>query len=91
MDAPGNATPDGAVIAEAIQSLLAERADDATICPSETARVLERPGRPWRSLMDDVRTAAAQLAHDGLLSVMQGGRVVDPAAARGPIRLGRPR
>lgn len=91
MGDPGKATPDGAAIAEAIQSLLAERADDATICPSEVARALERPGHPWRSLMDDVRTAAAQLAHDGLLSVMQGGEVVDPAAARGPIRFGRAR
>ncbi len=78
-------------VAETIQALLTERAEDATICPSEVARALERPGIPWRSLMADVRAAAARLAHEGRLSVTQGGQVVDPATARGPIRLGRPR
>jgi len=85
---PGSARPDVAVIDAAIQSLLADRADDATLCPSEVARVLERPGVPWRSLMD-VRAAAARLVDEGQLLVMQGGQAVDPATARGPIRLRR--
>ncbi len=41
--------------------------------------------------MDDVRTAAARLVDEGRLSVTQGGQVVDPAKAHGPIRLGRRR
>ena len=89
MGDPGKAT-EGAAIAETIQSLLAERAVDATICPSEVARALKRPGVPWRSLMDDVRAVAARLVDEGRLSVTQGGQVVDPATARGPIRLRRP-
>ena len=90
MDDPGKAMPEGAAIAEAVLSMLAERADDATICPSEVARALERPGVPWRSMMDDVRAVAARLVDEDRLSVTQGGQVVDPATARGPIRLRRP-
>ncbi|MEL7349130.1 MAG: DUF3253 domain-containing protein [Pseudomonadota bacterium] len=74
--------------AAAILSLLAERQPEASICPSEAARRLDPTG--WRNRMAEVREAAARLAAAGRLVVTQGGSPVDPAAARGPIRLRRP-
>jgi hypothetical protein len=69
----------------AILELLSRRAPDATICPSEAARVVAPDD--WRPLMDPARDAAARLAAKGRLEVLQGGRKVDPEGARGPIRL----
>jgi hypothetical protein len=40
--------------------------------------------------MPSVRAAAAALADEGRIAVTQGGRKVDPRAARGPIRLAPP-
>lgn len=77
-------------LAAVIRTLLAERAEDASICPSEVARVAAGDG-PWRPLMPAVREAAARLATDGEVEVTQRGRTVDPATARGPIRIRRPR
>ena len=71
----------------AILALLDERAEGATICPSEVARAL---ADDWRPLMDEVRDAAAGLVTEGMVEVTQGGSVVDLASARGPIRLRRP-
>ena len=70
----------------AILALLDERAEGATICPSEVARALDSD---WRPLMDEVRSAAAGLVTEGKVEVTQGGEVVDLASARGPIRLRR--
>lgn len=72
----------------AITALLARRAPDSTICPSEAARAVDPDG--WRDLMDDARTAAGRLASAGRVRVLQHGSVVDPATARGPIRIGHP-
>ncbi len=58
-----------------------------TMCPSEVARALDP--EDWRPLMDEVRAAAARLVATGDIEVTQGGEVVDPATARGPIRLRR--
>ncbi len=69
----------------AILELLAQRARDATICPSEAARLVG--GDAWREHMEPVRDAARRLAARGIIEVTQGGQVVDAAAARGPIRL----
>ena len=69
----------------AILELLAQRDAGATICPSEAARAVARDD--WRPLMQPARDAASNLADRGRLEVVQGGRRVDPAAARGPIRL----
>ncbi|QEC47694.1 DUF3253 domain-containing protein [Baekduia soli] len=81
--------PDDRAIAAAIGDLLDRRAPGATICPSEAARALAGD-EGFRPLMDDVRRVAAALAADGELEVTQDGEAVDPAAARGPIRLRRP-
>jgi hypothetical protein len=76
-----------------ILELLAERGEGKTICPSEAARrVAELGGEPeqWRIWMGMARAAAASMANRGLLVVLQRGERVDPADARGAIRLGLP-
>ncbi|PBJ84100.1 S-adenosylmethionine tRNA ribosyltransferase [Lysobacteraceae bacterium NML93-0399] len=77
-------------IAAEIRTLLAARAPDASICPSEVARRLCASDH-WRDAMPDVRRVARALAADGLLRITQGDTVLDPAdnAAPGPIRLRR--
>lgn len=70
---------------EAAILALLEARDRGTICPSEAARRV-RPD-DWRPLMEPTRRAARRLAAEGRVEVVQGGRVVDPAAFRGPIRL----
>ncbi|RKH55652.1 DUF2256 and DUF3253 domain-containing protein [Corallococcus aberystwythensis] len=68
-----------------ILELLSQRAGGATICPSEVARATG--GEDWRASMEPVREAARRLVARGVLDIVQGGRVVDPSTARGPIRL----
>lgn len=72
----------------AIGRLLDARARGATICPSEAARAVDAAG--WEALMEPARRAARRLVAAGELEIVQGGRVVDPSTARGPIRLRRP-
>ena len=86
----GEPTVDAGEIARMIHELLAKRAADSTICPSDAARAL-RPEGDWRALMDPVRVVAADEVAAGRLEVRQHGEAIDPATAHGPIRLGRPR
>ena len=72
-----------------ILDLLDRRARDATICPSEAARHVAPEG--WRDLMEPARAAARRLVARGEIDIVQGGRVVDPSTAKGPIRLRRRR
>jgi hypothetical protein len=74
---------------QAIDALLDQRRPDASICPSEAARAVDTEG--WRDLMPAARAAAGRLAAGGTVEVTQGGVVVDVAAARGPVRIRRPR
>lgn len=69
-----------------ILDLLAARARSATICPSEVARA---ESEDWRPLMEPVRRAARRLVARGEVEILQGGRVVDPSGAKGPIRIRR--
>ena len=78
--------PDRAAAERAILDLRAEREPGRTICPSEAARVLGGDDG-FREHMDLVREAAAGLRSRGLIDVTQRGQPVDPASARGPIRL----
>lgn len=71
----------------AILAALAQRRPGATVCPSEVARACG--GEDWRALMEPVRTAARELEAEGELEVTQRGERVDPATARGAIRLRR--
>jgi hypothetical protein len=74
----------------AIRALLAARATDASICPSEAAR--EVGGEEgWRALMEPARAAARRLVASGEIEITQRGVRVDPSTARGPIRLRRVR
>lgn len=75
---------------EAIRTLLSQRADGATICPSDAARSVAA-GDDWRELMEPARRAARRLVASGEVEITQGGHVVDPASARGPIRIRRRR
>ncbi len=85
----------------AILELLAARDAAASICPSEAARrVAAAAGRAaagpgpraeddWQALMEPARRAARRLVERGEVLITQGGRVVDPSRARGPIRIRR--
>ena len=75
----------GRAIEEAILKLLADRAADATICPSEAARAVDADG--WREIMEATREAARRLVARGEVVLVQGGHVVDPSLATGPIRI----
>jgi hypothetical protein len=74
----------------AILDLLDARAPTSTICPSDAARAVGDPDG-WRDLMEPARQAARRLVATGEVQVTQGGEVVDPATARGPIRIRRSR
>ncbi len=89
-------TPADAALEDAIRALLAARARTATICPSEAARRVAGPGDGpagpgWRPLMEPARMAARRLVTRGEVEIVQGGRVVDPSTAKGPIRIRRAR
>jgi hypothetical protein len=79
--------PVDVALESAIRSLLSERARGATICPSEAARSVDPDG--WRELMEPARAAARRLVAAGEVEITQGGRVVDPSTAKGPIRVRR--
>lgn len=79
----------GDALEEALGGLLDARTPGASVCPSEAARAVSPDG--WRDLMDEARAAAARMVSRGEAEVTQGGRVVNPAGARGPIRVRRPR
>lgn len=70
-----------------ILSLLEKRAATATICPSDAARAVG--GDEWRELMEPARRAARRLVAAGQVEITQGGAVVDPSTAKGPIRIRR--
>lgn len=74
-------------LAATMRALLRHRRPQATICPSDAARVVG--GGTWRELMDQAREVAGGLAADGVLVVRQRGQDVDIATARGPVRLAR--
>ncbi|RYF11873.1 MAG: DUF2256 and DUF3253 domain-containing protein [Deltaproteobacteria bacterium] len=79
--------PDRA-LEETILSLLRARGAGKTICPSEAARAVFGETQGLQAeCMQRSRAAARRLCAQGRLVVTQGGHVVDPDRARGPIRL----
>lgn len=80
---------DDASIEATILELLAARSSTSSICPSDAARTVG--GDDWRDLMDDTRRVARRLVAEGRVQITQGGEVVDPDGARGPIRIRWPR
>ncbi len=73
----------------AIDSLLDSRARTSSTCPSEAARAVAP--QDWRPLMEPARRAARRMVARGDAEITQGGVVVDPSTAKGPIRIRRPR
>jgi hypothetical protein len=72
-----------------IIELLDTRAATSTMCPSDAARAVGDDD--WRDLMEPARRAARRLVADGVVDITQGGNVVDPSTAKGPIRIRRHR
>lgn len=69
----------------ALVDLLTRVVAGGTVCPSQAARAV-RPD-DWRPLMPAARSAARRLVTAGTAEVTQGGHVVDPSTAKGPIRV----
>lgn len=78
---------------DATLALLAARASDATICPSEVARLLgaatcsKAVGSDWRSKMPTVHAAVDQLVTDGKVRLSWKGQLL--SSRNGPYRIGR--
>lgn len=83
-------TATDAALEAAIIGLLDHRGAGATICPSEAARAVAGDDG-WTDLMEPARRAARRLMAQGRVDITQGGRVVDPSTAKGPIRIRRRR
>jgi hypothetical protein len=83
------ADPVDAQLEKAILEKLSARAGGASICPGEVAR--DVGGEQWRDLMERSRQAARRLVASGDVEITQGGSVVDPSTAKGPIRIRRVR
>jgi hypothetical protein len=95
-------TTTDADIAAAILALVAARGPDASICPSEAARVVAGSDGDWRARMADVRRIAHALAAEGRIEITQRGVPVGPGSKSGsasgrdapivgPVRLRLPR
>lgn len=80
--------PTDQALQAAIVQLLDQRSAGASICPSEAARAVAGDDG-WRELMETARRAARRLVAEGTVVITQGGRVVDPSTAKGPIRIRR--
>jgi hypothetical protein len=87
---------EAAALEAAILTLLAERGPTKTICPSEAAKLVAAasagttrtpPQAVWQPLMEPARAAARRLVAQGRIVITQRGHPVDPATAKGPIRL----
>src|SRR5437763_2662405 len=88
-----------AALEAAILQLLAERNADGgrtkTICPSEAAKLVagdprdksHAARRDWEALMEPARAAARRLATQGRIVITQHNCPVDPATAKGSLRL----
>ena len=73
--------------AEAILALLAERAEGATICPSEAARRLAGSQGDWRAEMERVHAATDALVEQGAIALSWKGETKQKR--RGPYRIAR--
>jgi hypothetical protein len=84
----------GNALEATILDLLARRDAGKTICISEAARAVHLQiqevgdeAEGWRDLMEPARRAARRLVDAGAVVITQGGEVVDPSTATGPIRV----
>jgi hypothetical protein len=84
-NAPDLPAIDLPAIEAAILALAGARGPHASIDPGDVARALG--AEAWRSLLGAVRRAAVGLAVSGRIEILRKGRTVEPADARGVIRL----
>lgn len=79
----------GGKVRSAVLALLARRAADSTICPSEVARSIAAAAgsTDWRSRMPEVHSAIDSLAADGLVRLSWKGESL--LARDGPYRISR--
>lgn len=93
-DDGGAAHDDLAHTGDLTLTLLAARAPEATVCPSEVARALAAVAdagtamADWRNAMPAVHAAVDQLLAKGLVRLSWKGQPI--AARTGPYRIGRP-
>ncbi len=90
----GGARDVDAALDSALVRLLDARPATSSVCPSEVARAVaggDADEAAWRALVEPARAAARRLVAAGGAEITQGGRVVDPSTAKGPIRVRRPR
>lgn len=85
-------TPDEAAcrarVGAALRSMLRTRDAEATVCPSDIARIVG--GVDWREAMDRVRSVVEDFRTSGAVEVRQRGEVVPiGSSSTGPIRVGR--
>lgn len=79
--------------ARAVASASTARATGPTEEPAEKSRGTAHQPKAankddaWRELMEPARRAARRLVAAGKVQITQGGAVVDPSTARGPIRI----
>lgn len=72
---------------EATLALLAARSENATVCPSEVARLIAGEDGAWREAMPQVHAAVDALVNEGAVQLSWKGR---PLAMRaGPYRIAR--
>ena len=70
---------------ETALTLLASRAADATVCPSEVARAIAPEA--WRAAMPSVHAAVDTLVEEGRVQLSWKGETL--AKRSGPYRIGR--
>jgi len=73
-----------------ILRLCRARGAGKTICPSEAARALAPDQTKWQALLPATRRVAADLARRGALATHRKGKLIEPPAMKGALRLGRP-
>jgi hypothetical protein len=76
-------------IEAAILTMTRAAGPDTSLCPSDVARALSAPApsEEWRSRLSAVRRAAVRLAEAGEIDILRKGKPVDPATAKGVLRL----
>jgi len=82
-------TPVDLELEDTLLALVASHPDPGSVDPAEASKAVG--GADWEELVEPARNAARRLVAAGRAEIIQGGRVIDPDHAKGPIRVRRPR
>ena len=74
---------------DTLLALVASHPESGSVDPAEASKAVG--GADWEELVEPARNAARRLVAAGRAEIIQGGRVIDPDHAKGPIRVRRPR